>query len=641
MSPASKSKSKSKSKPSAGAAKEQQKTSSKPSGSTNTGGGSPASAYNPVSGTFHTLETSSVAPLPPLHDSGRFRNIDDTDEHSSSPHGTVSEYDSVSNNGSCSGESEDPKEKIAHSTLRQEVVPGSDNDRREKIRLKNERKHQRQREKRAQELHDRCSGYLMSRKLEVLSQQLVAMGFSFERATLALMMNEGKVEESVAWLFDGNEEEAHQKDVTELGSGANLKIDISEELARISALEMRYKCSMQEVERAVVACEGDLDKAEDMLRAQKQEQPSTPSKPEETTGTKHLMRAQEIPAASATIQQRRNERDFNYPKTTAAVPTFPEPGNRNLQLLKANQLKALAEKRWAATGSNPSASLNLAPPMQVAPLSEKVEARLGVVGNEGRILQQGAVREPVVVMQRPQTLNAKQNHVSSVSSSPAGTVPWYISSVPAVENIRSNGKIIQNQTVGSLGRENQSSEQFYRQAPYKEFPFMFRPVDPTSAALGGSWSTRGASSPSLMVPSEPQGSWSTMGGSSHSLTAPSSLGLFPAQGSAGTFGSSSHVDWNTGGLMPDCDYTSINWAVNYPSDSKSSSGLLLGLSSFWRNGSGMRLGNPNGNFISGLQDGGVATESSSSTAGSREWTSPFAGKDIISVPRQLVISPSP
>jgi hypothetical protein len=378
-----------------------------------------------------------------------------------------------------------------------------------------------------------------------------------------------------------------------------------------------------------------------MLRAQKQEQPSTPSKPEETTGTKHLMRAQEIPAASATIQQRRNERDFNYPKTTAAVPTFPEPGNRNLQLLKANQLKALAEKRWAATGSNPSASLNLAPPMQVAPLSEKVEARLGVVGNEGRILQQGAVREPVVVMQRPQTLNAKQNHVSSVSSSPAGTVPWYISSVPAVENIRSNGKIIQNQTVGSLGRENQSSEQFYRQAPYKEFPFMFRPVDPTSAGLGGSWSTRGASSPSLMVPSEPQGSWSTMGGSSHSLTAPSSLGLFPAQGSAGTFGSSSHVDWNTGGLMPDCDYTSINWAVNYPSDSKSSSGLLLGLSSFWRNGSGMRLGNPNGNFISGLQDGGVATESSSSTAGSREWTSPFAGKDIFSVPRQLVISPSP
>jgi hypothetical protein len=56
-------------------------------------------------------------------------------------------------------------------------------------------------------------------------------------------------------------------------------------------------------------------------------------------------------AASATLQQRRNERDFNYPKTTVAVPTFPEPGNRNLQVFKTNQLKALAEKRRAATGS--------------------------------------------------------------------------------------------------------------------------------------------------------------------------------------------------------------------------------------------------------------------------------------------------
>ncbi|KAM3685742.1 hypothetical protein ACB098_11G143400 [Castanea mollissima] len=57
MSPASKPKSKFKSKPSAGATKEQQKTSSKPSGSSNTGGGNPASAYNPVSGTFHSIET--------------------------------------------------------------------------------------------------------------------------------------------------------------------------------------------------------------------------------------------------------------------------------------------------------------------------------------------------------------------------------------------------------------------------------------------------------------------------------------------------------------------------------------------------------------------------------------------------------
>jgi hypothetical protein len=78
---------------------------------------------------------------------------------------------------------------------------------------------------------------------------------------------------------------------------------------------------------------------------------ATPSKLEEIARTKNLMRPQEMPANSAILQQRRNERDFNYPKTTTAMPTFPEPGNRNMQLLKTNQLKALAEKNWAITGS--------------------------------------------------------------------------------------------------------------------------------------------------------------------------------------------------------------------------------------------------------------------------------------------------
>ncbi|XP_061370721.1 uncharacterized protein LOC133313374 [Gastrolobium bilobum] len=183
MSPSMKSKSKSKEKVSAGAGKEQQKTSPKTSGSTNHGSGIPASAYNPILGTFQALETSLVASYAPIHDNSHFPKIDYTDENSSSPQGTVSEYDSVSNNSSCSGESEDPKEKLTNSSLRLDVIPGC-NDRREKIRLKNVRKHQRQREKRAQELHDRCNGYLMLRKLEALAQQLVAMGFSSERATL-------------------------------------------------------------------------------------------------------------------------------------------------------------------------------------------------------------------------------------------------------------------------------------------------------------------------------------------------------------------------------------------------------------------------------------------------------------------------
>nr|XP_016445714.1 PREDICTED: uncharacterized protein LOC107770899 [Nicotiana tabacum] len=274
MSPAARSKSKDKK-----MSKEPPKVASKPS-SANAGGGVPTSGYNPLLGTFHTLDTAPVTSNAALHVNGRFRNIDETDDPSGHSIGAGGEYDVVSNNGSWSGESEDHKERTSNLPPRQETLPGADNDKREKIRQKNERKHQRQKEKRAQELHEKCSGYLMSRKLEALAQQLVAMGFSLERSTMALILNEGRVEESVAWLFEGGEEANKDKEHN-LDTGGNLKIDISDELACIAHMEIRYKCSKQEVERAVVACEGDLEKAEETLRSQKQEPASVPSKPEE------------------------------------------------------------------------------------------------------------------------------------------------------------------------------------------------------------------------------------------------------------------------------------------------------------------------------------------------------------------------
>ena len=130
MSPASKSKSKDKK-----AVKEAQKSSAKSSGSGNAVAGVPASAYNPLLGTFHTLETSPTS-TSQVNSNGRFRNIDETDEH---PAGSVVagvEYDSVSNNGSWSGESEDHKDKAASNPpARLEAVPGADNDKREKIEL--------------------------------------------------------------------------------------------------------------------------------------------------------------------------------------------------------------------------------------------------------------------------------------------------------------------------------------------------------------------------------------------------------------------------------------------------------------------------------------------------------------------------
>ncbi|XP_011020474.1 PREDICTED: uncharacterized protein LOC105122849 isoform X3 [Populus euphratica] len=661
MSPASKSKTKSQDKTSAKSAIEQPKASIKSSGSANSVTGNPANAYNPISGTFHTLEIPAAAAFPPLHDNGRFRNIDDTDEHSSSPHGTVSEYDSVSNNGSCSGESEDIKEKIINST-QQETIPGLDSNRCEKIRQRNEKKHQRQRERRAQELHDRCSGYLMSRKLERLSQQLVAMGFSHERAILALMLNEGRVEESVNWLFEGSEEEA-QKD-SKLESGGNLKIDINEELAQISAMEMRYKCSKQEVERAVVACEGDLVKAEETLQPQKQEPPATPPRQEYTANTNNLRRLLEkpVPVTSVTAQQRMNERDFNY-KAAIPVPTYSEPGSRNLQPL--NQPKPLADKRWGATGSSPAFSSSMGPPMQVAPPSTKLDVQLGFsegvgttgsrpafsssmgpsmqvatpstkldvqlgfTGNERKNVQQ-IVREPVSL----QSMNAKQNTVPFASATPSVTAGWYSNNVPGVEHMRSNVKLLSNQSTGSLGLVNQSSQQFYHPVSYKQNPFPYSGlVNYTSNGLGG---TR---SPSLTVPSQLQGSYGRTTASLPSLAAPSSLGLFTGWGSAGTLGSS-HVDWNTGGLMSEFDYTSIDWTLDSNMLSSKSNGLLLGLSSLLRNTSSTRTSSTNSSFLSGLRDSGVAKEPSSS-AGSREWTSPFAGMDIFSVPRQFVTSPSP
>lgn len=620
MSPSSKSKSKS----AARIAKEPQKATGKPSGSSNVGNGTPASAYNPISRTFHMLDAPSPTSSPPYQDNGRFRNIDDTDDHSN-PHGTLLEYDSVSNNGSCSGESEDLKEKSANST-RQEPIPCSDNDRREKIRLKNEKKHQRQKEKRAQELHDRCCGYLMSRKLEVLSQQLVAMGFSAERATLALMLNEGRVEESVNWLFEVSEE-VDSKD-NKLESGGNLKIDITDELARISAMEAKYKCSKQEIERAIVSCEGNLDKAEDAIKLQKQEGPASSSKSEEVADAKVLMKPQDKLEAPVEIQQQ-GEQEFNYAKATnIAPPTYSEPESTNLQSSQiTNQVQHMADKRW---GFSSSISAPVAASRQVTTTPLEVEARHLVFSTEGKNNQHGLVREPVTLIQRPQGISAKQIPASYVPASPAVTSGWYAKSTPATENARLNGRMLRNSLSNVV--ENQSLGQFHRPIPYKENSYIQNPLDSTSAGFGGSWSTMGDTTPGA------RSSWTAMGGgmSSSSLAVPSSLGLFASWGSTtGTLGSSSHVDWNTGGLIPECDYTNIDWTLDTSLSPTKTSGLWLGLSSLLRNSSGMRMNSGNG--ISGLQD----SETSASSTGLREWTSPFAEKDIFSVPRQFVTSPSP
>ncbi|KAL3828664.1 hypothetical protein ACJIZ3_017466 [Penstemon smallii] len=643
MSPASKSKSKDKK-----AVKEPQ-----PSGHGNTSGGIPASGYNPLSGTFHTFETAPVPPTSPLQVNGRFRNIDDTDDHS----GTGIEYDSVSNNGSWSGESEDHKEKASQS-LRQDSVPGADNDKREKIRQKNERKHQRQKERRAQELHERCSGYLMSRKLESLAQQLVAMGFSQERSTMALILNEGRVEESVAWLFEGAEEDKHREQ--NLDGGGNLKIDISDELARIADMEMRYKASKQEVERAVVACEGDIEKAEETLKTQKQEPPAVPPKPDETGDplivsngklpidlSQNAIRLQTKPTASTLLQLKRDEKDFNYTKAPAAVvrPSI-DSGTKSMQVLKKippkvewtkqQQVAVPADKRWLGAGPNPSVSYSSTAPLQASNPPAKTEARFITIGNELKNLQLGSVREPVIVMQRPQSINnAKQAPSSNFSSSPPGTaMGWYPN---GVETLKTNGLVPPVAISRSLSPNNVSSDLVYNNHHYQSQQFLS-----SSSSMDPQGTTRG----NVL--------WGR-GGGSPTLSAASSLGLFSGLGANGSPVSLSPVDWSTGGSMLQFDYTNIDWSLDRGSLTSRPNGLWNSANFSMQNNertydsfayglgvkSAMRpvLSNGNGGSISGLQDG-VLASSEPTAGGSREWTSPFEEKDLFSIPRQTVFSPT-
>ncbi|KAL6516385.1 hypothetical protein OROGR_019690 [Orobanche gracilis] len=653
MSPASRSKSKDKKN-----GKETTKGSSKPSGHVNTSGGIPASGYNPLSGTFHTFETAPLASVNPLHANGRFRTIDDSDDHNGNSSGTGVEYDSVSNNGSWSGESEDQKEKVSQS--RQESELGADNDKREKIRQKNEKKHQRQKERRAQELHERCSGYLMSRKLEALAQQLVAMGFSHERAMMALILNEGRVEDSVAWLFEGGEEDKRM--AHDLDSGGNLKIDISEELIRITDMEIRCKASKQEVERAVVSCEGDLDRAEQMLKAQKHEPPVVPPKPQETgdpptiANAKTQMAINQNPmrvhakyTLSDTIQPKRDDKDFNYTKVpTTVVPTV-DPGTKITQALKKlppksewvkpQQIPVPADKRWTSSRTNPSVSCSSASPVQaLSPPTTKMEARYLSVGNELKNLQLGSVREPVVVMQRPQSINLKQFPTSSVSSSPPGT--WHPNSV---DTTKPKCLVLPSVSVSrSISPGDVSSNPLYNQIHHQSWQ-QFVP-NHISSSIDSHGPNRGNSL------------WNR-GGASPTLSAASSLGLFSGLGASGSSGSSSPVDWNTGNSMLQFDYTNIDWSLDLGTLPSKSSGLWAASNYSLQNNThmydsftyglgvkpGMRpvLSNRNGALVPGLQERAVASsEPSGGVGGSREWSSPFEEKDLFSLPRQFVSSPS-
>ncbi|KAG0496056.1 hypothetical protein HPP92_000747 [Vanilla planifolia] len=477
MSPASKSKSKVKS--TQKAAKEQSKGSVKATQVPSNGGnGSTSVGHNPHLTTLKLFETSPLSASSETQSNGRLRTADDQDVNSgSSP--TTADYDSISINGSCSGDSEDHKEKITCTAPRTETIPGFDNDKKDKNKLKNERKHQRQKERRAQELHERCIGFLTSRKFEALSHQLIAMGFSSDRANMALIANEGRMEESVAWLLlDG--EENKQPTAVDLDDKSNAKIDISSELSRIDEMVNKYKCTKQEVERAVVTCEGDLLKAEESLRVQKQVNKVTElAKLDESADSTVLTNKVPVPNQYSLLtrnslngiqQKEREERDLNYTKPIASEPLLHESVYRSLQQsLKRPQPKPATlssrmhplatDKRLLASTSMVPVSYSLS--SSAVPVSEPLEVPQPLFGlTLGQELKAGfhagVLKEPIV------TQRANQNLPSTAATvvSPPVSAGWHSGSVPSME-MKTSDSVSFGPSLPNIGTGASAAQQYY------------------------------------------------------------------------------------------------------------------------------------------------------------------------------------
>ncbi|KAJ0243349.1 hypothetical protein HA466_0194150 [Hirschfeldia incana] len=573
---------------------ESQKTPSKAIGST-TGG-----AYNPLLGTFQPLESSTS-----LHSNGRFKNIDESD----------SNCDSASNNGSWSGDSEDhhkekPAAAAATTTAKQETIPGADNnDKREKMRLKNERKHQRQKEKRAQELHERCCQFLMSRKLEVLAQKIIAMGIAHENATYALMLNEGKLEESINWLFDNDG--ANLADKKLVPTSGNLKLDISQELSRILELETKYKCSKQDVEKSVVTAEGDIEKAEESLRRQKQEQSAASIKVEDASNS--TSSASKVPSvhtsqSSVAAQLQPNyhaggdieRKNIGYPRGSSYISG--ESGNQSvnpmdrfnmrMELMKMQQNAAIEEKKRMS--------------YQQTPLQRPTEephyvAALG--DHHFKRIQQQEMRDPVTVMQQLQRSQSAKTNVLPVSTiNPSFTVAataggngWYPANRSEVA--QSNGYL----PTRTLPPTDLNPNLMYQQQlQYQQY----------QGQVNNGHRMAGASAP-------------------HTLAPAASLGLFSGYGST----PSSGLEWSTDGSAAKSDYNNIDWSLDRGlACPRPTQQQYMEASPYETNINGRTrmMGNGNGmSMAMGAQEAALV-------GNGREWTSPFEGKDLFSLSRQYV-----
>ncbi|KAH7276899.1 hypothetical protein KP509_39G025900 [Ceratopteris richardii] len=664
------------------------------------GGVTSANAYNPVSGTFHALE-SIASDSGSGYLNGRFKSIDDGEDNSSS-NGGAGELECASNNGSYSGESEDQshingKEKLGNGKAGGHAGVIGGFDKRDKVRGKNERKHQRQKERRAQELRDKCTSYLMSRKLEVLSQQLVAMGFPQERATMALIFNDGHVERSVAWLLEGGEGQVHE----DWNSGGNPKIDITEELNYMTEIEKKYKFPRSDIERAIVATEGDLAKAVESLRARarslspdreedhnmqnisncvpavRKEEPfaSTPAAPP-GPGPSQQIRSN---VAQPSYQVRKDDRNFlqltakgRQPCVNAQAPQeILTRGSVHPRKISHPSSEMSNSLLWAhtQTGRTPVGAVKQQPSYtsQNMPVSKSHTGILfGIAGTESKVLPV-AVRESNVSSTLKESTHTGQPHIllranpqSFVGSSSRAPSP--IPSSPAFStSSRSQGF----PDVGS------PSSVLFMNASHpdtgtKEMIIRKKQMnvsDVSASDFNGYTNPLGSSQSDLLQ-------WGYGPSNEYSVSSSLSTAVHPGSSSGSSFGlftgwgsnfSHTSVDWSTG-PSTNCDYRTIDWSMNASSTTlagvstrlnslslKEKSSLFWGSDKEWSMRSRLQSSNHvtdstewHAPWKVGPSAGSSVKENvslNSGNASAHEWTSPFAGKDLFNLP-QAVLSPS-
>lgn len=148
--------------------------------------------------------------------------------------------------------------------------PETDDSRgKSKAQMKNQKKHQRQRERKAKELRNQCLQLVVEWKLNLLASPLIAMGFPQDQCIDAVCAcSDGKaavdLERCVAWIvneqskgsaFSFGSEDSKSKETRQPD------IDITDEVKKMTDAESTMGVTGADVERAVLAHNGDVHSA--------------------------------------------------------------------------------------------------------------------------------------------------------------------------------------------------------------------------------------------------------------------------------------------------------------------------------------------------------------------------------------------